>query len=77
MEELYELIGIDMSIPIDKFIKQALDAPGEIIKACVSSVKSTLEPDPTTSHYAIRNLAIKLKCQIFTENVDNLHEKQA
>jgi len=75
MEKLKNTLQIDQSQRIDGFLKIALDDPEKAVDLWNEFTHAALNHEPTKAHVSIANLAKKLHCKVFTENVDKLHEK--
>lgn len=75
MDQFKKNLGIDMAQKIDDLLKKAITAPESVINLWEEFVEAASEKPATPAHQSLAKLAQKLKAQIFTENVDKLHEK--
>lgn len=66
-------LGIGRQGEVDDFLKNCISNPELILESWSDFVES-LDGPPTEAHKALGVLAIELKSQIITENVDTLHE---
>lgn len=75
MEKLKNTLQIDQSQSCDGFLKIAANDPEKAVALWNEFTHAALNNEPTQAHFVLTNLAKKLQCKIFTENVDHLHEK--
>jgi len=57
------------------FLKEAWQHPYKMIQAFSQFCQSAINAEPTPAHYALTQLALKIKTSIITENVDLLHQR--
>ena len=74
MVQLDEMLGIEMSEKVDGLLKKAVTNPQHVIDSWEDFTRTAFEESATPAHRSLGALAQKLKAQIFTENVDCLHE---
>lgn len=75
MGDLKKLLQIDQSQLYDGFLMMAVEDPEKVVDLWNEFTHVALNNNPTPAHIALAELAKKLQCKIFTENVDHLHEK--
>lgn len=74
MARLKKTLGVDESQSAEDFLDKALHHPEELMETWEDFVRAMSEGPPTPAHRALTEIAKKLKCKIFTENLDRLHE---
>jgi len=75
LKSLRNNLQINESESCDGFLKIAASDPEKAVALWNEFTHVALNNKPTQAHIALTNLAKKLQCKIFTENVDHLHEK--
>ncbi|MBI5655136.1 hypothetical protein HZC53_05815 [Candidatus Uhrbacteria bacterium] len=74
MQRLKTVLGVHEIQSAEDFATKALRQPDELMETWQEFVDAMSKGPPTPAHQALAEIAKKLKCKIFTENLDRLHE---
>jgi len=75
MTALYDDLGLNSSVEIDDFVRNAMHHPEVLVQKVLAFYRSTKMSPPTPAHLSLAHLSNEKQSQILTGNFDLLHER--